>query len=158
MAEDHYQDLIDQDFLLVHLLQNYSNVTWAEDYGLTFPVLDDQDVAISDRYERGMGLPTYTIVNRDMTLQAVDPRADNITYWIPLREALETEPFEQVWDEPPPPEMLLGPGEGVAEEVSLETTKEPFGGASCTQAGPGSSTVLTSLLSLLALVGLRRRA
>ena len=45
---------------------------WAENYGLTFPVLSDAGWAVNNRYEQDNGIPTKILIAPGGELIAVD--------------------------------------------------------------------------------------
>ena len=71
--------------------------SWAEEYGLTFPVLADPGWGESSKYEQNGGIPTFHLLGRDLTIRILDgyPSAGDI-------EAALAEPMPEVeWDAPP---------------------------------------------------------
>lgn len=61
------------------IIENNDNVTpsqedlvdWADNYGLTMPVLADDGASVMWRYSSG-GLPTIVLIDRGMVLSSVD--------------------------------------------------------------------------------------
>ena len=49
-------------------------VDWADNYGLTMPVLSDGDETVMWRYSSG-GLPTLVLIDHGMVLESVDEGA-----------------------------------------------------------------------------------
>lgn len=130
---------------------------WADQFGLTFPVLADPGWGESNKYEQNGGIPTFHLLGRDLTIRILDgyPSAQDI------QDALD-EPIPEVpWDEPPSMEELaeqpieddpIEPVEGGAFDGS---TAAPFGGCSA-NVSPAAPTGLLALLGLLG-IGARRR-
>jgi len=70
---------------------------WATVYNQTIPVLSDGGWAVSNTYEQDFGIPTYSLIGRDMTVRIRDGSVSNSA----IDSAL-SEPVPQVvWDEPP---------------------------------------------------------
>lgn len=46
--------------------------SWADQYGLTFPVVADEGWAIDNRFEQDGGIPTVTLLGPGMEVVAVD--------------------------------------------------------------------------------------
>lgn len=176
-AEADYQQHAADGFMMLALwAENESSqapsdeelMTWAERYGHTFPVLSDPGWGISNRYEKDYGIPTFSLIGRDMTLRIVD---GNVTPSA-IEEAL-AEPVPDVpWNEPPDlsgaPEDDGGDdapvgaspfatgGESAGGAPDADAVASPFGGgAGCDSAPRGATGGLGALLLALAL---RRRS
>jgi MYXO-CTERM domain-containing protein len=142
---------------------------WAEapSNTLTFPVLSDPGWGISSRFERDNGIPTYSLIGRNMELLIVDgwPSEGQID------AALEEEIPEVAWDEPP--DLGEGGGGPVDDGNNPEIGQSspfgggqaglddngfvgPFGGSSCTASMAPRPAGWLGLL-LIGLVGLLRR-
>jgi len=129
--------------------------SWAEEYGLTFPVLADPGWGESNKYEQDFGIPTFHLIGRDMTIRVLDG------YVGPgeIEDAL-AEPIPEVdWDEPPsledaepvePEPVDVGGGSPLSGSAG-----SPFGG--CAASVAGTSTGGAGLLALLGGLLWRRR-
>ena len=119
-------------------------ITWADDTGngITFPVLDDNQGLLANRWGVS-GIPSYTLIGRDMSYIVVNghPSAGQI------EDALD-EPVPDVdWDAPPDlePEDSAAPGDVVDGESSggagpsapAETYAGPWGGGPAPADGAG---------------------
>jgi len=70
---------------------------WATGYNQTLPTLSDGGWAVSNTYEQDFGIPTYSLIGRDMTVRIRDGSISSSA----INSAL-SEPVPQVaWDEPP---------------------------------------------------------
>ena len=58
----------DQGFVIITLFLQGSISTWAQQYGLTFPVLDDSSYAVWNKYG-DTHIPLNIIIDRGMTIQ-----------------------------------------------------------------------------------------
>jgi len=67
-AEGLYQKYKDSGFQLITLLISGSQSSWADEYNLTFPVLDDNSEKIWDIYGEGY-VPLNIILDRNMTIR-----------------------------------------------------------------------------------------
>ena len=127
--------------------------SWAEEYGLTFPVLADPGWGESSKYEQNGGIPTFHLLGRDLTIRILDgyPSAGDI-------ETALGEPMPEVeWDAPP---SLDDWEEYEAEHGSpalpTEASADPFMGGEATPFGGCSANLASSQGSgagLLALLG-----
>ena len=153
-------------------------ITWADETGngITFPVLDANEQLLANRWGVS-GIPSYTLIGRDMTYVVVNgnPSASQI------ENALDEPVPEVEWDAPPPlnPEDSAEPGdvggEGEEGEGSSGPTEtfagpwgggpapadnagiaSPYGGCAANQA-QGSSAAAGLWLAFLGLLGLGRR-
>ena len=65
---EHLEDLLNdyeqRGFQIITVLISGDPAMWAEDYGLTFPVLDDNDEAIWDQYGEG-AVPLNLVLDRN---------------------------------------------------------------------------------------------
>lgn len=142
-------------------------IDWAEEFSSAYPVLKDEGWAVSNGYEQDGGIPTYSIIGRDMRIQTLDAGADT-----GLIDQLMAEPFPEVdWAMPDgeveasdedgteAPEQAIGVtpfgGTGNSDAFDSATVPTPYGGASCTAAA-GSAGFAGLLLGLLGLA-IRRR-
>ncbi|MCO4772416.1 MAG: hypothetical protein KDA24_20450 [Deltaproteobacteria bacterium] len=133
--------------------------SWAEDYGLTFPVLADPGWGESNKYEQDFGIPTFHLLGRDLTIRTLDGfvSAGDI-------EAALAEPVPEVsWDEPPSIDDEYE-GDEAAAPVDPVVEGTPFTGGEATPFGGCSASVVSSsgggagLLAMLAgLLAWRRR-
>lgn len=140
---------------------------WAEAPAndLTFPVLSDPQWTISNRFERDFGIPTYSLIGRNMELLIVDgwPSEAQI-------DAALDEPIPEVdWDVPPEldsagsidqdgesPATQSSPFGGGEAGLDDNGFISPYGGSSCTASvAPGSSWLACALVGLIGI--LRRR-
>lgn len=46
--------------------------SWADNYGLTLPVIADEGWALNSRFEQDNGIPTVTLIGPGMEVIAVD--------------------------------------------------------------------------------------
>ena len=161
----------DDGYITITLLAEGSVQAWVDDYSITHPVLEDTGWAVSNRYERDNGIPTFSVIGRDMTLRTVDAYSENVNYEAVIQEALAEEPPVVEWDEPPELTDGDGGGEGGAGDLALaevdspfggaggtaelDSADSPYGGASCSAVGGSSGGWLAVLLGRLAV--LRRR-
>jgi MYXO-CTERM domain-containing protein len=120
-------------------------ITWADDIGngITFPVLDDSQSLLANRWGVS-GIPSYTLIGRDMTYIIVNGHASSGD----IETALD-EPVPDVeWDEPPAldPEDSAEPGDVVDGESTAgdgassgptETFAGPWGGGPAPSDGAG---------------------
>lgn len=131
---------------------------WADEFGLTFPVLADPQWGESDKYEQNGGIPTFHLLGRDMTIRMLDQYVTGAD----IQEALE-EPWPEVeWEQPPDLEELA---EQVADRppetdasgdvFSASGDGTPFGGCAASMAGRSPRGVAW-LLTLFGALGLRR--
>jgi len=67
-AESLYQQYKDRGFQLITLLISGSPRAWADDYGLTFPVLNDSSERLFSIYEEGY-VPLNIVLDRNMTIR-----------------------------------------------------------------------------------------
>lgn len=176
-AEADYQQHADQGFMMLALwAENESSqapseeelMTWAERYGQTFPVLSDPGWGISNRFEKDFGIPTFSLIGRDMTLRIVDgyPSPTDI-------EAALAEPVPDVpWNEPPDlsgadvdtgDDVPTGAspfatgGENVAAADPESAGPSPFGGGAGCDSTPGEPVSAGLAALLLSAWALRRR-
>ena len=79
--ETQYQKYKDQGFMPVYLIaeDNESNATttedastWANTFGLTFPVLADSGWTIGNRFELDYYIPSHTLIGPGMEVIEVD--------------------------------------------------------------------------------------
>ncbi len=130
---------------------------WADEFGLTFPVLADPGWTESNKYEQDFGIPTFHLLGRDLTIRILDGSVSANA----IQEALD-EPIPDVdWDEPPGLDELVEVDveeeEPVTSESPFEGTAEaPFGGCSANMAA-SSPTGWMTLLGLFGLTALGRR-
>jgi MYXO-CTERM domain-containing protein len=133
---------------------------WADEFGLTFPVLADPGWTESNKYEQDFGIPTFHLLGRDLTIRILDGSVSENA----IQDALD-EPIPEVdWDEPPGLDELVevdaDEAEPVASESPFEGTAEtPYGGCSANVAAspPTSWAALPGLFGLTALGRRRRR-
>jgi hypothetical protein len=124
-------------------------VRWAEmsQDDLTFPVLSDHNWEVSTRFERDFGIPTYSLIGRDMELLVVDDPVSTSD----IETALEAPVPEVEWDVPP----ALGNGDGETRDNSSENGA--FGGCVASLGGADLPSPGAWITLLLGLVLLRRR-
>ena len=103
-------------------------VNWADPNGITFPILDDNQSLLANRWGVS-GIPSYTLIGRDMTYVVVNGYASPSQI-----EAALDEPVPEVeWDMPPPLEPGDSAEPGDVEDSEQEGSSE---GTSETYAGP----------------------
>lgn len=154
-------------------------MNWADPNGITFPILDDNESLLANRWGVS-GIPSYTLIGRDMTYIVVNGYASPGQ----IEEAL-AEPVPEVeWDMPP----ALEPGDSAdpgdvdggedgesASAAPTDTYAGPWGGGPAPADGAGvaspyggcAASLVSSetrmegvfgLLTLLGLLGVRRRS
>lgn len=173
-AEERYERYKDQGFIQITLLTEDVGsqpaeldavIRWRDDFDLTFPVVADPGWAVSNGYEQDDGIPTYSLVGRDMTLRTLDGSHSDAE----IEALLEEEIPEVEWDMPTeleisddapadeseeadvPQVTAYTPfgGSGNAEAADADSVPAPYGGASCsTGGGAGSFGLLLGLLGL----------
>jgi peroxiredoxin len=177
-AEDRYQRFVDQGFIQITIVaedegyepsQQDDLERWRDDFSVTFPVVSDEGWAVSNGYEQDGGIPTFSLIGRDMTLRTLDAghsdgeiesllaeEAPEVEWDMP--EALETTDEDpEAGDAPEVPQVTAYTpfgGTGNAEATDAEAPPAAFGGASCSAGGGAGSLGL--LLGLLGLA-IRRR-
>ena len=76
-----YQGRVDDGFMHIHLLaeddayqppDQFELQNWADDFGLTMPVLADPGWQVSNSWEQDSGIPTEVLIDRNMRLMIVD--------------------------------------------------------------------------------------
>jgi len=81
MLEAWYQKYKDDGLIVIHLMAedsyggtpNQSDLTsWANSYGLNFPVVSDPSWGVSNRYERDNAIPSKTLIGPGAKIIAVD--------------------------------------------------------------------------------------
>jgi len=77
--------------------------SWASGHNLSHPVLQDNGWQVSDRWELDNGIPSFTVIGRDMTLRTVDAYYQNQDYEQVVYQALGESVPEVEWNEPPAP-------------------------------------------------------
>lgn len=155
--------------MMITLLGEGDHVAWAEEYGLTFPVLADPGWAESNKYEQDHGIPTFHLLGRDLTIRILDGHPSDAD----IQEALDEPVPEVEWNEPPSLDEPVP--EGQDTEATTETkpvlAEGPFGGGSysgsppmggcvatlAAGATPGAASLLIGLLSLSGVATRRRR-
>jgi peroxiredoxin len=180
-AEERYQRFGEEGFIQITLLAEDEGYEpseqddlerWRDDFSLTFPVVSDEGWAVSNGYEQDGGIPTYSLIGRDMTIRTLDgSHSDGEIEQLLAEEAPEVDwemPEEQeTTDDEVPAEGVDAPevpattdytpfgGTGNAEAV--DATPSPYGGASCNAGGnAGSAGLMFGLLGLMGLA-IRRR-
>jgi MYXO-CTERM domain-containing protein len=156
--------------MMITLLGEGDHVAWAEEYGLTFPVLADPGWAESNKYEQDHGIPTFHLLGRDLTIRILDGHPSDAD----IQEALD-EPVPTVeWNAPPSLDEPVPEGqeaEGTTDTVTEPVhTAGPFGGGAYSGApmggcaatlaagpAPGIASLLMGLLSLGGVAIHRRR-
>ena len=179
-AEERYQEFKDEGFIQITLLAEDASYEpaeqddvelWRDDFELTFPVVADPGWVVSNGYEQDSGIPTYSLIGRDMTLRTLDgPTHSNEE----IMELLDEDVPEVEWelptelettddlpgddaDTPEVPQVTAYTpfgGSGNAEAADEGSVPAPYGGASCSTGGSAGSLGL--LLGLLGLA-IRRR-
>ena len=148
---------------------------------LTFPILSDPQWGVSNRFERDFGIPTYSLIGRDMEILVVDGSVTPAK----IEEALEAEVPEVDWNVPPDlddtddweatdtsgsqdetndgipaaeQQAGVGPFGGGPAPPSRDGFTAPYGGCTASIAPLPASGKTTGLwLALAALLGFRRR-
>ena len=77
-AESLYQKYKDKGFQLITLLISGSQSAWADEYSLTFPVLDDNSEKIWNIYGEGY-IPLNIVLDRNMTIRYKESGYDETT-------------------------------------------------------------------------------
>ena len=75
-----YQDYADRGFFVITVFSGGTQeqvAAWADQYGLSFPVLYDPSGQIPARFERDYAIPTQNLVGPGMELLVVDEFVDN---------------------------------------------------------------------------------
>lgn len=81
-AEADYQDLREEGFMVLNLLlDGLTNGAppdpdrWADDLGLSFPILPDQAMDVATHYiettDGSFGIPNFSVIGRDMTIEQI---------------------------------------------------------------------------------------
>lgn len=124
MAEDEFQARKDDGYItMAVLIDGYQGAVngYVDYYGLTFPVLNDQNYEASIAIGAGGAtVPYYALIGRDMTIryQGGSPPTQSI-----LQEALdEPWPEDAVWPQQPTPEQI----EEQESENQLTAGENPF--------------------------------
>ena len=68
-AEQFYQQYKDKGFMYILIVIEGNPAEWADTYGLTFPVLDDNNRDIFIIYDIGKGIPLPHVLDRNCTIQ-----------------------------------------------------------------------------------------
>ena len=177
-AEERYQRFVEEGFIQITIVAEDEGYEpseqddlerWRDDFSVTFPVVSDEGWAVSNGYEQDSGIPTFSLIGRDMTLRTLDgSHSDGEIEQLLAEEIPEVEwdmPSELETDDAAPgdgaevPEIPVvvgytpfgGTGNADAADTSVPA---PYGGASCSTGGDASSLGL-----LFGLIGLafRRR-
>lgn len=186
-AEARYNNFADQGFIQITLLaedRGSSTPTqevlaeWRDEFGVSFPVVGDEAWAVSNGYEQDGGIPTFSLIGRDMTIRTLDVgHGDGL-----IQQLLDEEVPEVEWDLPGDGQVVdEAPEGGEGEDGEAVETPEvpavtgytpfggtgnaeaadadvpaPYGGAAC-NAGGSNAGSLALLFGLLGLAGVRRR-
>jgi len=75
--EDVYSDYRDLGFQIIGVILDGNTAAWADEFGLTFPVLDDSDWALWDRYD-GTYIPLNLVLDRNMVIRYRDSGYDEL--------------------------------------------------------------------------------
>jgi len=164
-AEARYQNFRDDGFIQITLLgednagqppNDAALNDWADTPAnpVTFPVVSDGQWGVGNRYERDGGIPTFSVVGRDMTLRSVDGQHGDA-----FIEELLAEDIDAITRPEAPSEDEVGdlPNEQLEYDYAGfdGAAGAPWGGASCNAAG-GNAGVFGLLLGFLGLA-IRRR-
>ena len=158
-AQVRYDELKEQGFIHITLLISGPPATWAEDYGLTYAVVDDNAETLWVHYNPGgtVGLPNFTILDRELRIRSWYEEA-----WVndSLIDQLMALPAPEVDYPLPDDEVLVGPSDDgpTGGQFNLNdglVAGSPYGGTSCSHV-PARSLSPFSLLAL-ALFARRRR-
>ena len=115
-------------------------VRWVENpqEDLTFPILADPGWSISNRFERDFGIPTYSLISREMELLIVDGSVSASD----IEDALAAPVPDVEWDQPPALEGGDDDAQGTDEDPDDEGTADaepaeagPFGGGEAPSSG-----------------------
>ena len=67
-AEQFYQNYKDKGFMYILIVIEGNPAIWADTYGLTFPVLDDNNQSIYNIYRKA-GIPLPHVLDRNCTIR-----------------------------------------------------------------------------------------
>jgi|GEM_PF-1946385 len=153
--------------MMITLLGEGDHVAWAEEYGLTFPVLADPNWGESNKYEQNGGIPTFHLLGRDLTIRILDGYPSEAD----IQEALDEPVPEVEWNAPPSLDEPVP--EGQEAEGSTDTAAEPIlaegpygggaysgppmGGCAATLAASSAHGIASLLIGLFSLGGLAAR-
>lgn len=154
--------------MMITLLGEGDHVAWAEEYGLTFPVLADPNWGESNKYEQNGGIPTFHLLGRDLTIRILDGYPSEAD----IQEALD-EPVPTVeWNAPPSLEEPIPEGQEAEGSTDTATTEPvlaegpygggaysgpPMGGCAATLAASSAHGIASLLIGLFSLGGLAAR-
>ncbi len=179
-AEARYEQFRDQGFIQITLLaeDHSSNPPteevlgqWRDEFGVSFPIVGDEAWAVSNGYEQDGGIPTFSLIGRDMTIRTLDGSHSASE----IEQLLAEEAPEVEWDMPDAstdggdnngeggevvtPDVEVEPAVtnytpfgGTGNQEAVDAVPSPYGGAACA-AGGGAGFLLLPLIGL----AIRRR-
>ncbi len=102
LAEEEYLSRKDQGFVILDLLMDGDTASstpdpegWAVDRGMTSPVFGDGGAVVSDPWFPGQAVPSFSILDRSLTIQSLDVAGSGAELW-DLVDDLLAEPIPTV--------------------------------------------------------------